>query len=123
MELRGIENYGYVCGMMKTFNDQREKQAIRLVLKHLRDKGYMSSFKALEKEAKIHLEDNQITELYQSLVEEGSFERSEEIMSKFIECNYYLIISTFSIRPFSVQFFSDEMRHFDWLLFKYLTTF
>lgn len=88
VELRGIENDTYVCDMMRNFNDQREKQAIRLVLKHLRDKGYMNSFKALEMEAQINLEDNHITELYQCLVEEGNFERSEEIMAKFIECNY-----------------------------------
>lgn len=90
VELRGIEN-DMMCDMMRNFNDQREKQAIRLVLKHLRDKGYMSSFKALEKEACVNLEDNQITELYQCLVEEGNFEKSEEIMEKFIECNQLLL--------------------------------
>ncbi|XP_070491388.1 muskelin isoform X2 [Chironomus tepperi] len=85
VELRGVENDSYVSDMMRNFNDQREKQAIRLVLKHLRDKGYMDAFKTLENEANIHLEDNQITELYQCLVEAGNFEKSEEIMAKFIE--------------------------------------
>lgn len=89
VELRGVENDSYVSDMMRNFNDQREKQAIRLVLKHLRDKGYMDAFKTLENEANTHLEDNQITELYQCLVEAGSFEKSEEIMAKFIECKYY----------------------------------
>lgn len=73
---------------MKNFNEQREKQAIRLVLKHLRDKGYMAAFQALEREAKINLEDNQVTELFQSLVEEGNFQMAEEIMQKFIESMY-----------------------------------
>jgi len=89
VEIRGVENDSYVSDMMRNFNDQREKQAIRLVLKHLRDKGYMDAFKTLENEANIHLEDNQITELYQCLVEAGSFEKSEEIMAKFIECKFY----------------------------------
>lgn len=88
VELRGVENDSYVSDMMRNFNDQREKQAIRLVLKHLRDKGYMDAFKTLENEANIHLEDNQITELYQCLVEAGNFEKSEEIMAKFIECKF-----------------------------------
>lgn len=82
IELQGVEE---CYESLYFFNDQREKQAIRLILKHLRDKGYMRSFKELEREAKINLEDNQITELFQCLVEEGNFERAEAIMEEFIE--------------------------------------
>jgi muskelin len=85
VELQGIENDAYVCERMAHFNDQREKQAIRLVLKHLRTKGLMTAYRALEKEAKINLEDNQITELFHELVEEGQFEKVESIMQTFIE--------------------------------------
>lgn len=82
IELLGIED---VFEGLYFFNDQREKQAIRLILKHLRDKGFMRAFQELEKEAKISLEDNQITQLFQCLVEEGDFERAETIMEEFIE--------------------------------------
>jgi hypothetical protein len=85
VELQGIESEVYVSDMMRNFNDQREKQAIRLILKHLRDKGFMTAFKSLEMEAKISLEDNQITELFQSLVEQGNFEKAEDIMQNFVE--------------------------------------
>lgn len=44
----------------------------------------MNAFKELEKESKINLEDNQITELFQT-VEEGQFEKAEAIMEKFID--------------------------------------
>lgn len=81
IELQGIED---VFDGLYFFNDQREKKAIRLILKHLRDKGYMKAFKELEMEAKINLEDNQITELFHT-VEEGNFEQAEAIMEKFIE--------------------------------------
>ena len=66
------------------FNDQRERQALRLILKLLREKGYMNAFRELENEAKINLEDNQITELFHT-VEEGNFEKAEAIMEKFID--------------------------------------
>jgi hypothetical protein len=85
VELQGIED---VFEGLYFFNEQREKQAIRLILKHLRDKGYTKAFKELEREAKINLEDNQITELFQCLVEEGNFEKAETIMEQFIESEY-----------------------------------
>jgi hypothetical protein len=91
VELQGIENDAYVCDMMRNFNDEREKQATRLVLKHLRDKGYMNAFRALEKEANINLEDNQITDLFQCLVEDGNFQKAEEIMKKFVESEFYIL--------------------------------
>lgn len=85
VELQGIED---VFEGLYFFNEQREKQAIRLILKHLRDKGYTKAFKELEREAKINLEDNQITELFQCLVEEGNFVKAEAIMEQFIESEY-----------------------------------
>jgi hypothetical protein len=88
VELQGIESEMYVSDMMRNFNDQREKQAIRLILKHLRDKGYMKSYEKLEMESKISLEDNHITELFQSLVERGDFEKSEEIMQNFVKSEH-----------------------------------
>lgn len=97
VELSGEESENYVCLAMRNFNEQREKQAIRLVLKHLRDKGYMNAFKMLEKEAKISLEDNQITELFRYLVEEGNFEKSEAIMERFIESKFFFVIITMMI--------------------------
>lgn len=86
IELQGIED---VYDGLFFFNDQREKQAIRLILKHLRDKGFMQAFRELELEAKINLEDNQITALFQCLVEEGNFEKAEAIMEQFIESENY----------------------------------
>lgn len=55
----------------------------------------MNAFRELEKEAKINLEDNQITELFHT-VEKGNFEKAETIMEKFINSkSEQLVIRTF----------------------------
>jgi len=74
-----------VCESLKSFNEQKEKTTIRLIMKHLRNKGYHEAFKALSKETNIELEDEAVTDLFHQLVDKGDFEKSEQILSKFIE--------------------------------------
>lgn len=56
----------------------------------------MNAFRELENEAKINLEDNQITELFHT-VEEGNFEKAEAIMEKFIDSKSPLMHSCVKI--------------------------
>ncbi|KAG5676934.1 hypothetical protein PVAND_006731 [Polypedilum vanderplanki] len=97
VELQGIDSEVYVIDMMKNFNDQREKLAIRLILKHLRDKGFMRAFKALEIEAKISLEDNQITELFHSLVEMGDFIKLKKLWKILLKTEN-ILMNTFQAK-------------------------
>lgn len=84
VELLGLEDDLIVCSTLQNYNEQKEKTTIRLILKHLRNKGYFEAFKALSHETNIQLEDPEITELYQCLVDVGDFARVEQIMEKLI---------------------------------------
>lgn len=85
IELLGIEDDLIVCNTLQSYNEQKEKATIKLMLKHLRGKGYFESFRALSKETNIQLEDPEITELYKCLIDEGDFKRVEKLMQKMID--------------------------------------
>lgn len=84
IELLGLEDDLIVCNTLQSYNEQKEKVTIRLILKHLRSKGHFEAFRALSRETNIQLEDPEITELYQCLVDVGNFEKVEKIMEKLI---------------------------------------
>ncbi|CAG8433639.1 10927_t:CDS:10 [Diversispora eburnea] len=58
----------------------RENEAIRLCLKHFRQRNYLDAFNALQSKAKMLLEDPLITNIYTQLVTNGDFEETENIM-------------------------------------------
>lgn len=63
----------------------REIEIIRLCLKHFRQCGYDSAFKALQENTNVHLESPLISELHEALVINGNFEKSEEYVERFID--------------------------------------
>lgn len=84
IELLGLEDELIVSNTLQSYNEQKEKTTIRLILKHLRSKGFFEAFRTLSDETNIQLEDPEVTELYQCLVDAGDFTRVEEIMGKLI---------------------------------------
>lgn len=85
VELLGLEDELIVSNTLQHYNEQKEKTTIRLILKHLRNKGHFEAFRSLSNETKIQLEDPEITDLYQCLVDVGDFDRVESIMEKLID--------------------------------------
>ena len=63
----------------------REREAIRLCLKHFRQKNYNEVFASLQKKTKIQLEHPRLTELHSSLVKEGKYEDTERLISQAIQ--------------------------------------
>ena len=53
---------------MERFQSLQEKEAVRLCLKHFRQRNFMDSFEQLQKRTKIDLEDPILTQLYHALV-------------------------------------------------------
>jgi len=80
VSLHGIDDQTYVRPRLKWFNNFREQEAIRLCLKHFREKNYTESFDALESQSKVVLEEPMITNLHQALVVKGDFDRVENIL-------------------------------------------
>ncbi|CRK95856.1 CLUMA_CG009303, isoform A [Clunio marinus] len=84
IELLGLEDDFIVSNVLQQYNEAKEKTTIRLILKHLRNKGYLEAFHALSGETNIQLEDEEITELYRCLVDDGDFKKVENIMEKLV---------------------------------------
>ena len=63
----------------------RQREAIRLCLKHFRQHNYTDAFEYLQQKTRIRLEDPLLTELHHTVVRKGDYEASEEIVTKAIE--------------------------------------
>lgn len=63
----------------------REKEAIRLCLKHFRQHNYTEAFESLQKRTRVTLEDPLLTELYRIIVTEGDLDVAEGSIAECIE--------------------------------------
>lgn len=89
IELLGLEDELIVSNTLQSYYEQKEKTTIRLILKHLRSKGFLEAFRVLSEETKIQLEDKIVTELYQCLVDVGDFKRAESIIETLINGKHH----------------------------------
>jgi len=70
---------------IKWHKEYKEKETIRLCLKHLRQHNYLEAFESLQKKTKIQLEHPLLTELHSILVKDGDYIKTEELMKKCME--------------------------------------
>lgn len=68
----------------------REKEAIRLCLKHFRQRQYVEAYEALKKRTKVDLEHPLLTELHTVLVSKGDYDACEEHITRACEGWYSL---------------------------------
>ncbi|ESP01147.1 hypothetical protein LOTGIDRAFT_225475 [Lottia gigantea] len=85
VELNGINDWESVKTCMNWYHTYREREAIRLCLKHFRQRQYLEAYDALQKKTKISLEHPVLTELHDLLVCKGDYDGCEEVVSK--ACN------------------------------------
>jgi hypothetical protein len=81
--LKGVTDASYMEGVMREFHVLQEREAVRLCLKHFRQRNYVDSFDQLRKRTKIDLEAPALTRLHTALVVEGNFIESERLI---LEC-------------------------------------
>ena len=63
----------------------RERETIRLCLKHFRQHNYLEAFESLQKKTKIQLEDPMLTELHSVLVNDGNYDQTECLIKKYLD--------------------------------------
>lgn len=63
----------------------REREAIRLCLKHFRQHNYTEAFESLEKRTRVTLEDPRLTRLHKMLVDRGDFDGCEQLIAEAAE--------------------------------------
>ncbi|XP_013106897.1 muskelin [Stomoxys calcitrans] len=85
IELMGQDDPMYTNSCLKDYNKLREVEIIRLCLKHFRQQGYDTAFKALQDQTNVQLEHSLISELHQCLVVNGDFEKAEKFISDCID--------------------------------------
>ncbi|CAG0882896.1 unnamed protein product [Cyprideis torosa] len=85
VELTGIYEPAVVEPCLSWYHSARSIEAVRLCLKHFRQRGYADSFDALLRDSGIQLEHPVLTELHSSLVERGDFEATERILERCVE--------------------------------------
>lgn len=85
VELQGIDDWQFVKTCMNWYNTYREREAIRLCLKHFRQRHYMDAFHELSKKTKVSLEHHLLTELHDLLVVNGDYERCESVVRSACE--------------------------------------
>lgn len=80
VKLRGESNWDVVQPCLQWLVTFREKEAIRLCLKHFRQRQFTEAYEALQKRTKVSLEHPILTELHSMLVKHGDFEKSEDLL-------------------------------------------
>ena len=83
--LFGDDNAELTQKCIKWHKEYKEKETIRLCLKHFRQHNYLEAFESLQKKTKIQLEDPLLTELHSILVKEGNYLKTEELMKKCMD--------------------------------------
>ena len=63
----------------------REEEAIRLCLKHFRQKNYTHVFDSLLKGSNVQLEDPRLTKLHEAIVVQGDYELTENLIESAIQ--------------------------------------
>nr|CAB3263857.1 muskelin-like [Phallusia mammillata] len=85
VEMHGINSNEIVQPCLQWYYSYREREAIRLCLKHFRQHNYTEAFETLQKKTKIMLEDPMLTRLHDVLVNDGDFEQTELLIENAIE--------------------------------------
>lgn len=84
VELRGLDGYDTVQEAAQWLQMYKERESIRICLKHLRQHNYSEAFESLQKKTRVHLEDPLLTELHRILVIEGDFDRCEALIERAV---------------------------------------
>ncbi|XP_054163494.1 muskelin-like isoform X2 [Oppia nitens] len=89
VELKGYDDCILVKDSLNWLNEFRQREAIRLCLKHLRQKNCSEAFESLQKRTKIQLEDQLLTRLHKLLVIEGDFDSSEKMLQEVVDSRLF----------------------------------
>ncbi|CAG7818322.1 unnamed protein product [Allacma fusca] len=89
VELNGVDDFEYVKPSISRFNSYREREAIRVCLKHLREHNYLDAFESLQKKTRIQLEHPLMTELHDILVMKGDYAGAEKFLERSADKNLF----------------------------------
>eukprot|EP00051_Salpingoeca_urceolata_P006576 m.86923 g.86923 ORF g.86923 m.86923 type:complete len:836 (+) comp14891_c0_seq3:166-2673(+) len=98
--LRGISEEPVARAAQHAYETLREREAIRLCLKHFRQRNLLKCFEDLQQSTGVELEAPCLTELYKTIVLEGDYQKAEELITTSTEGDVLAeYISTLPYRP------------------------
>ncbi|KAJ2853634.1 hypothetical protein J3B02_003054 [Coemansia erecta] len=80
VELHGTMNPQIVQGIIADFDRVKRQEVVRSCLRFFRDHGYTDAFRALERQASVHLEMPILAEIHKALVETRDYEKVERLL-------------------------------------------
>ena len=83
--LKGDDNTALVKHCQQWHRDYRERETIRLCLKHFRQHNYLEAFESLQKKTKIQLEDPLLTQLHSLIVSDGDYVQAELLVKQCLQ--------------------------------------
>ncbi|RWS30108.1 muskelin-like protein [Leptotrombidium deliense] len=111
--LKGNDDPTLVKESLVWFNQYREREAIRLCLKHFRQHNYTEVFESLQKRTRVQLEDELLTRLHELIVVRGDFKASEELLEETASKGLfddYIRKQTYKPKWFSIVPLSNNIR-------------
>ena len=85
ISVSGDDNVGLMKRLQDWHREFREKETIRLCLKHFRQQNYLEAFESLQKKTRITLEDPLLSDLHRILVSDGDYTQTEVLIKKCLE--------------------------------------
>ncbi|XP_015762917.1 PREDICTED: muskelin-like [Acropora digitifera] len=123
VELRGVDDPEIVDPSLAWFNTYREREAIRLCLKHFRQQNYTEAFESLQKRTKITLEHPMLSELHDKLVINDDFEGCERVIEEAAKNSIFSqYISQLDYKPKWTAILPLLQSMFVWPLFPFYFT-
>eukprot|EP00731_Ephydatia_muelleri_P000964 Em0001g964a len=90
VELKGLTDVPVVQKAISDLEDYKEKEALLLCMKHLRQYGYTEPFASLKDRAGVVWEDPMLTHIYKAIVEDGDWKGAEQAMEQAAEEVLYM---------------------------------
>ncbi|KAF7321897.1 Muskelin-N domain-containing protein [Mycena kentingensis (nom. inval.)] len=87
--LKGIKDEVFVEQVRLKYEQFRETNAMRYVLKHLRQRRFLTPYNAILSRCGLQVEDPLITELHQSVVVDGDWTKTEEIIARIAQTDLF----------------------------------
>ncbi|XP_059091782.1 muskelin-like [Tigriopus californicus] len=82
--LRGSDAEDIVQPALRWHQEFREREAVRLCMKHFRERNFTEVFESLEKKTKIQLEHPLLSAIHKCLVIKGDFEETETMIGQAV---------------------------------------
>eukprot|EP01134_Creolimax_fragrantissima_P005826 CFRG5826T1 len=89
MQLKGISEPNYVANARKNTDEHLEREALKLCLKHLRQRNHIQAFDALQAMTNVALEHPVLSQLHKLLVVNADYNASEALLKEMCQENVF----------------------------------